>query len=90
LPYGFFYPCTWLTFYLMPARPARVVLLLDPEQAPDGFLDSGSRDLPRLDGVHHGIVSVGLLLRTGDYEQISPRLERCLGLPSVTVPPVHR
>src|SRR5215218_7474231 len=32
-------------FYLMPARPAQVVALLDREQAPDGFLDPGSRDL---------------------------------------------
>src|SRR5688500_244715 len=68
-------------FYLMPSRPAQVVSLLDHEQAPDGFHDPGSpltrRRPPRL-----------RKLRTGDYEQISPRLERYLGPPCVTVSPV--
>src|SRR5215204_4336527 len=70
-------------FYLMPPRPAQVVSLLDREQAPDGFLDPGS-PLTRRRAPRHR------KLRTGDYEQISPRLERYLGLPSFTVPPVHR
>jgi hypothetical protein len=57
----------------MPGRPAQVISLLDSEHALDGLLDPRSRDLPRLDGGQHGIISVGLLLRrTGDYEQISP------------------
>src|ERR687897_2391326 len=60
-------------FYLMPARSAQVVSLLDRKQALDGLLEPRSRDLPRLDGLHHGIVSVGLLLRrTGDYYEVSP------------------
>ena len=95
MPFGLFYPCTWLTFYLMPARPAQVVLLLDPaEQALERIPDPRTRDLPCLDGGHHGIVTVGLLLRAGDYEQSSPRLERSvrpyLGLLSITVGAVYR
>src|ERR671913_15218 len=63
-------------FYLMLARSAQVVFFLDPEYASDGFLDALTRDLPHLDGLHYGVVSIGLLLRrTGDEEQISPRLD---------------
>src|SRR3712207_4214369 len=88
-------PLYLATFYLMPPRPARAVLLLDPEQALERVPDPRTRDLSLLDGGPHGIVSVGPLLRqTGDYEQISPRLERsvrpCVDLLSVPVPPVHR
>src|SRR5215208_1684498 len=82
------------TFYLMPPRPAQAISLLDCEQAPDGFLDPRARDLPGFDGVHHGIVSGGLLLRwTGDYEQIGPRLhslDRSLGRSSSALRPRHR
>src|ERR687889_579757 len=70
-------------FYLMPARPAQVLSLLDNEQASDGFHDPGSPLTRRSPPRHRK-------LRTGDYEQISPRLERKLGPTSVTVPPVHR
>src|SRR5829696_2710803 len=78
-----FLPLYLATFYLMPARPAQVVSLLDREQAPDGLLDPGS-PLTRRRAPRHR------KLRTGDYEQISPRLERKLGPTSVTAPPVHR
>src|SRR5215203_963761 len=70
-------------FYLIPARPAQVLSLLDHEQASDGFHDPGSPLTRRRAPRHRN-------LRTGDYVQISPRLERYLGLPSFTVPPVHR
>lgn len=94
MPFGLFYPCTWLTFYLMPARPAQVVSLLDTEQPLERVPDPRTRDLPGRDGGHHGIVTVGLLLRAGDYEQSSPRLERSvrpyLGLLSITVGAVYR
>src|SRR5687768_746868 len=39
-------PLYLVVFYLMPARPAQGVSLLDLEQAPDRLLDPGSRDLP--------------------------------------------
>src|SRR5215204_564704 len=89
------FPSLYLaTFYLMPPRPAQAISLLDREQAPDGFLDPRARDLPGFDGVHHGIVSGGLLLRwTGDYEQIGPRLhslDRSLGRRSSALRPRHR
>src|SRR5687768_9124256 len=42
-------PLYLATFYLMPARPVRVVLLLDPEQALDRIPDARTRHLPWLD-----------------------------------------
>ena len=94
MPFGLFYPCTWLTFYLMPARPAQVVSLLDTEQPLERVPDPRTRDLPGHDSGHHGLVTVGLLLRAGDYEQSSPRLEWSvrpyLGLLSITVGAVYR
>src|SRR5215217_185757 len=56
-------PLHLTAFYLMPALHAQVVPLLDLEQAPDGLLDAGSRDLPRLDGPHDCVIGIGLLLR---------------------------
>src|SRR5918994_7206014 len=70
-------------FYLMPARSAQGIFLLDPGPALDGFHDPGSPLTRRRPPRHRK-------LRTGDYEQISPRLERYLGPPCVTVSPVHR
>src|SRR5215204_4268602 len=64
-------------FYLKLARPVQVVFFLDPKYALDGFPDLCARYLPRLDGRHQGIVCIGLLPRwTGDYEEVSPRLDR--------------
>src|SRR5215211_1167147 len=61
-------------FYLMPARPAQVVLLLDREHPTHRLPDAAPRYLPRLNGMDHGIIGVGLLLRrAGDYEQVGPR-----------------
>src|SRR5215217_6964764 len=82
------------TFYMLLARPAQVVSLLDLEYALDGLLDARSRYLPSLDGGHYGVVSVDLLpRRTGDYEEISPRLDGLdsgLGHSSSTPGPGHR
>jgi hypothetical protein len=61
----------------MLARPVQVVSLLDSKYAIDELADACARYLPSLDGGHHGIVSVGLLLRTGDYEQLGTRLDHC-------------
>src|SRR5215204_3198900 len=70
-------PLYLTTFYLKLAHPAQVVFYLDPKHALDGFPDLCARYLTCLDGRHHGIVRVGLLLRrTGDYEEISPRPDR--------------
>src|SRR5215210_1204050 len=78
----------------MPLRPAQVVFLLDCEYALDGLPDACARYLPRLDGGHHGIVSLGLLLRRArDYEEISARpdsLDRGLGRSSPALRPCHR
>src|SRR5918997_4057921 len=86
-------PLYLATFYLMPPRPAQVVSLLDTEQPLERVPDPRTRDLPGLDSGHHGLVTVGLLLRAGDYEQRSPRLERSvrpyLGLLSITVGAVY-